>query len=95
MHRQVGDLAIDADGLAVRGLLVRHLVLPNRMAGTKEIARFLAEEISTQTYLNVMDQYHPAYKAGMFPQLNRRNTPQEYADALKQAGAAGLTRLDG
>jgi putative pyruvate formate lyase activating enzyme len=95
MHRQVGDLALDADGLAVRGLLVRHLVLPNRMAGTKEIARFLAEEISSQTYLNVMDQYHPAYKAGMFPQLNRRITPQEYADALKQAGAAGLTHLDG
>ena len=95
MHRQVGDLALDADGLAVRGLLVRHLVLPNRMAGTREIARFLTEEISAQTYLNVMDQYHPAYKAGMFPQLNRRITPQEYADALKHVGAAGLTRLDG
>lgn len=95
MHRQVGDLTLEADGLAVRGLLVRHLVLPNRMAGTKEIARFLAEEISPQTVLNVMDQYHPAYKAGMFPQLNRRITPQEYADALKQVGAAGLNCLDG
>jgi putative pyruvate formate lyase activating enzyme len=95
MHRQVGDLTLDADGLAVCGLLVRHLVLPNRIAGTKEIARFLAEEISPRTVLNVMDQYHPAYKAGMFPQLNRHITPQEYADALKLAAAAGLNCLDG
>ncbi len=93
MHRQVGDLVVDEDGLAVRGLLVRHLVLPNRLAGTKETARFLAAEISPHTAVNVMDQYHPWFKAGAFPLLNRRITPEEYAQALEQTKAAGLARL--
>jgi putative pyruvate formate lyase activating enzyme len=94
MHRQVGDLQIDERGLAQRGLLVRHLVLPNGLAGTQEIARFLAEEISTNTYLNLMDQYRPAYNAHQHPKLNRQVTSEEYRDALQMVAQAGLTRLD-
>jgi putative pyruvate formate lyase activating enzyme len=94
MHRQVGDLAINDNGLATRGLLVRHLVLPNNLAGTDQIVQFLAEEISPNTYLNLMDQYRPAFKAHHFPKLNRRITSQEYKAALKAAQLAGLNRLD-
>jgi putative pyruvate formate lyase activating enzyme len=94
MHRQVGDLQVNSMGLAVRGLLVRHLVLPEDQAGTGEIVRFLAEEISPDTYLNLMDQYRPAYKAHHWPHLNRRITPQEYRAAVDMAQAAGLRRLD-
>ncbi len=94
MHRQVGDLQMDERGIATRGLLVRHLVLPHNLAGTAEIVRFLAAEISPDTYLNVMDQYRPAYRAHQFPELARPITWGEYADALKLARAAGLHRLD-
>jgi putative pyruvate formate lyase activating enzyme len=94
MQRQVGELRLDEHGLAYRGLLVRHLVLPHGAAGTPEIAAFLAAEISPNTYLNVMDQYHPAYNARQFSQLNRRITRQEYEDALEAVRQAGLTRLD-
>jgi len=94
MHRQVGDLRTDQRGIALRGLLVRHLVLPEGMAGTPEIVRFLAEEISPETYLNIMDQYHPCYRAHDFPELNRRITPAEYAKAVRLAQKAGLRRLD-
>ncbi len=95
MHRQVGDLQIDAAGLATRGLLVRHLVLPGGLAGTGEIVRFLAGQISPHTYLNLMDQYRPAYKARHFPELNRGISGQEYAQAIRLAEEAGLGRLDG
>lgn len=94
MHRQVGDLQLDEHGLAKRGLLVRHLVLPNGLAGTQEIVRFLAQEISPNTYLNIMDQYRPAYLAGQYPKLKRCITPQEYSGAVEAAHAAGLHRLD-
>lgn len=94
MHRQVGDLIVDQNGIAQRGLLVRHLVLPNNLAGTTEILRFLAEEISTDTYINIMDQYRPAYRIHHDPQLNRGLQSQEYRDALEQAHAMGLRRLD-
>jgi putative pyruvate formate lyase activating enzyme len=94
MHRQVGDLRTDAQGIAMRGLLVRHLVLPSRLAGTADIVRFLANEISPNTYTNIMDQYRPCYKAHQFPELNRRITPREYADAVQLAREAGLRRLD-
>jgi len=94
MHRQVGDLEIDEHGLARSGLLVRHLVLPNNLAGTKEVVRFLAEEISLDTYLNLMDQYRPAHKAHLFPVLNRRITDEEYQTAVRVAKEAGLRRLD-
>jgi putative pyruvate formate lyase activating enzyme len=94
MHRQVGDLHINSMGLAVRGLLVRHLVLPGNLAGTDQIVQFLATEISPDTYLNLMDQYRPAYKAHHFPELNRRISRLEYEAALKLARQAGLVRLD-
>jgi putative pyruvate formate lyase activating enzyme len=94
MHRQVGDLHIGAGGLATRGLLVRHLVLPNGLAGTAKVVRFISEEISRNTYLNVMSQYRPDYKAHQLPELNRRITTQEYAEAVRLANQAGLYRLD-
>ena len=94
MYRQVGDLQVDGRGIARRGLLVRHLVLPNDLAGTAEIVRFLAHEISQDTYLNLMDQYHPAFNARQFPRLNRRITSAEYRAALTMATEAGLHRLD-
>lgn len=94
MHRQVGDLHINKDGLATRGLLIRHLVLPNSLAGTEEIVQFIAKEISLDTYLNIMDQYHPAYNAAAYLKLKRRITAEEYQFAIDLAQKAGLTRLD-
>jgi putative pyruvate formate lyase activating enzyme len=94
MHRQVGDLVTDEEGIARRGLLVRHLVLPNGLAGTGEVTRFLAEEISPHTYLNVMAQYRPTYKAQEYPEINRRPSAEELQDAVDLALSAGLTRLD-
>lgn len=98
MHRQVGDLVVDERGIARRGLLVRHLVLPGGLAGTAEVARFLAEEISRDTYINVMAQYHPAYKARQCASdaipLDRRVMPAEYAAAVQQCREAGLYRFD-
>ena len=95
MHRQVGDLVTDQRGIAMRGLLVRHLVLPEGIAGTSGVVKFLAEEISKYTYINIMDQYHPCFKAFDQPPLNRRITPQEYADAVQIAIDGGLKRIDG
>jgi len=95
MHRQVGDLIIDKRGIAVKGLLVRHLVLPNNIAGTEEVVRFIAEEISKDTYINIMDQYRPCYKAFEHPELSRRISQKEYDDAIKAALRAGLRRIDG
>ncbi len=94
MHRQVGDLQLDEQGIARRGLLVRHLVLPGYLAGTDAVMAFLAREISTNTYLNLMDQYHPCYRAGDNPPLDRSLTTNEYQDALSLADQYGLTRLD-
>ena len=94
MHRQVGDLCVDDRGVAQHGLLVRHLVLPDGIAGTNKIAKFLSDEISPDTYLNLMDQFRPAYKAHQYPELNRRLTSQEYQTAVKTALATGLHRLD-
>ena len=95
MHRQVGDLVTDQRGIATRGLLVRHLVLPDGIAGTAGVVKFIAKEISKNTYINIMDQYHPCYKAFDYPSLNRRLTHQEYADAIQMAEDAGLKRIDG
>jgi len=94
MHRQVGDLVLDGRGIAQRGLLVRHLVLPNALAGTAEVLRFLAEEISTNTYLNLMTQYRPCHKAERFEAIARRPTTAEFAEAQALALRYGLTRLD-
>jgi putative pyruvate formate lyase activating enzyme len=95
MHRQVGDLLTDKGGIATRGLLVRHLVLPGGIAGTAGVVKFIAEEISKNTYINIMDQYHPCHKAFEKPPLERRITLEEYGEAVKLAIAAGLKRIDG
>lgn len=95
MYRQVGDLIIDNRGIALRGLLVRHLVLPEGIAGAKEVVRFIAEEISKDTYINIMDQYYPCYKAFEHPPLDRRITTKEYSEAIEMAIRAGLKRIDG
>jgi putative pyruvate formate lyase activating enzyme len=95
MHRQVGDLAMDETGVAFRGLLVRHLVLPGEISGTREVVRFIAEEISKNTYVNIMGQYYPCFKAFDYPPLDRRITGKEFEEAIKLAQEAGLTRIDG
>ncbi len=94
MHRQVGDLQTDKDGIAIRGLLIRHLVLPHRLAGTREIMRFISEDISRNSYVNVMAQYHPCYKAFQMPQLARPLSKQEFLEAIEMATSAGINRLD-
>jgi putative pyruvate formate lyase activating enzyme len=95
MHRQVGDLVLDEDGIAVRGLLVRHLVLPEDSAGTAEVLRFVAEEFSRDTYVNVMAQYRPCFRAHEHPELARRPTNAELREARDAARRVGLRRLDG
>ena len=92
MHRQVGDLEIGADGIARRGLLIRHLVLPGNLAGTDRVVEFIAREISRDTYVNVMDQYRPCFKAPRVPELSRPIMRSEYLQAVSQARRAGLSR---
>jgi putative pyruvate formate lyase activating enzyme len=94
MHRQVGDLVVDREGIAVKGLLVRHLVMPNGLAGTEGVMSFLAGEISPDTYVNVMDQYRPCGSAPKDETINRRLTSKEYQGAVASAKRAGLRRLD-
>jgi putative pyruvate formate lyase activating enzyme len=94
MYRQVGDLQTDEQGIATRGLLVRHLILPHSLAGTQQIVKFLAESISSKTYLNLMAQYYPAYQASRYPELNRRITDKEYRVAVQMALDEGLSNLD-
>lgn len=100
MHRQVGDLELDEHGLARRGLLVRHLVMPENLAGTADVAAWLAREISPRTYFNLMDQYHPAGRVlsptgrQLWPELTRGITRAEYQCARSAAEQAGLTRFD-
>ncbi|MDJ0945131.1 MAG: radical SAM protein [Kiloniellales bacterium] len=94
MHRQVGDLVIGDDGLARRGLLVRHLVLPGQIAGSEEVLRFLAEKVSCNTYINLMDQYRPCYRADDHPEISRRISRAEFDEARNAAARYGLERLD-
>ena len=94
MHRQVGNLHCDENNIATRGLLVRHLVLPNNLAGTIHIAQFLAEEISTNTYFNLMDQFRPVSQSQKHHVINRPITRGEFSRALSDVRLAGLTRLD-
>ena len=98
MHRQVGDLELDDEGIARRGLLVRHLVMPDALEETESILRWLSEEISPDTYVNVMDQYHPDGRVlrepGRYPSLERRLRRDEHARALDLAREVGLTRID-
>jgi putative pyruvate formate lyase activating enzyme len=94
MHRQVGDLVTNEEGIARRGLLVRHLVLPGGLAGSDKTFRFLAEEVSRNTYLNVMAQYHPCHDAIGQPGIGERLSQTDYLYALELAGKWGLKRLD-
>ena len=94
MHSQVGDLVIGDDGLARRGLLVRHLVLPNRIAGSETVLRFLAEKVSSKTYINLMDQYRPCYRAEDYAEIDRTIGRKEFDEARAIALRYGLERLD-
>mgnify|MGYP001096629048 CR=1 FL=1 len=94
MHRQVGELVVDERGIALRGLIIRHLVMPEDIAGTEKFVRFVAERLTRSTYVNIMPQYHPAHLAWQYPELSRRITAAEYQRALNWARQYGLTRLD-
>ncbi len=94
MHRQVGDLKINEKGVAESGLLVRHLVLPSGLAGTKQVVEFIASEVSLHTYINIMAQYRPCGEAYKDDYLNRGITSEEYQSAIQAALDAGLKRLD-
>ncbi|MGD9182046.1 MAG: radical SAM protein [Desulfobacterales bacterium] len=94
MHRQVGDLTVDEDGIAQKGLLIRHLVLPSGLAGTRKIMRFIAREISTHSYVNLMSQYRPCGRAAEVKGLNAFLSPADFQTALQEAKTEGITRLD-
>lgn len=94
MHRQVGVAKPASDGLIYRGLMIRHLVMPNRVAGTKKVIEWIAQNLPKDTYLNIMSQYRPMYKAFKYPEISRRITTEEYEEAVKWAEEAGLTNLD-
>lgn len=94
MFRQVGDLELDEKGIAVRGLIIRHLILPNRIAGSEKFLKFVAEELSKTTYLNLMRQYRPEHKALQYPAIARRLNTREYEEVLAWAKKYGLSRLD-
>ena len=94
MHRQVGDLQINDRGIATRGLLVRHLVMPKNLADTREAMRFLASEVSANTYVNIMNQYRPCGRAFDHPDINRSVNRDEYLQAIEAAQQEGITRLD-
>jgi putative pyruvate formate lyase activating enzyme len=93
MYRQVGDLELDGDGIAVKGFLVRHLVLPNDLAGSQKALKFLADELSKNVYVGIMAQYKPCYKAVNDPELGRTLTVNEYKKAVRWAKEAGLNNI--
>jgi putative pyruvate formate lyase activating enzyme len=92
MHRQVGDLAINSKGIAERGLLIRHLVMPGGVASSEAVLRFIAEEISVHSYVNIMDQYRPEYRAHEYPEINRWIAHKEYLEAIQMARRFQLYR---
>jgi putative pyruvate formate lyase activating enzyme len=92
MYRQVGNLVMDKDGIATRGLLVRHLVLPNKVSGTEEVMKFLSKEISKDVYVSLMSQYFPAYRSAESRQLSRRITEEEYDEAYAMKIKYGLKK---
>jgi putative pyruvate formate lyase activating enzyme len=92
MHRQVGDLATNSKGIAERGLLIRHLVMPGGVASSEAVLRFIAEEISPHSYVNIMDQYRPEYRAHEYPEISRRITHKEYMEAIQIAKRFHLHR---
>jgi putative pyruvate formate lyase activating enzyme len=95
MHRQVGDLQLSDEGIAIKGLIVRHLVLPEGLAGTEKVMKFIAEEVSVHTYINIMEQFRPCYRAKEFNELSRRISPDEFEDAISIAKKFNLYRFDG
>jgi len=94
MHRQVGILKLDHQGIAVRGVIIRHLVMPNRVAGTDQFVKWVAEALPKSTYVNIMAQYRVEYKAFDYPEISRGITVQEFLEAMKWAEIYGLTNLD-
>ena len=94
MHRQVGKHRVDNQGIAFRGLMIRHLVMPNNQAGTEKFVRWVAENLPKSTYVNIMHQYFPDYKALEYPEINRRISVKEYLEAMHWADEYGLTHLD-
>jgi putative pyruvate formate lyase activating enzyme len=94
MHRQVGELVVDEQGIALRGLIIRHLVLPRNIAGTDKFVQWVAGKLTPNTYVNIMAQYRPEHRANRYPELSRRITQQEWTQAMSWAREAGLTRLD-
>jgi len=94
MHRQVGVHQVDKQGVALRGLMIRHLVMPNRVAGTKKFIKWLTENLPKSTYVNIMPQYHVDYKAFEYPEIARGITVQEFLEAMDSAEKYGLTGLD-
>lgn len=94
MHRQVGVLKMNPQGIALRGLMIRHLVMPNRVAGTEKFVKWLAENLPKNTYVNIMAQYRVEYKAYEHPEIARGITVQEFLEAMDWAKAYGLTNLD-
>ncbi len=93
MFRQVGNLDLNEEGIAFKGVMIRHLVLPENLAETSSILEFIAQEISPDTYVNIMEQYYPAHKAAQYKELKRKISPSEYKEALQAAKAAGLRRF--
>jgi putative pyruvate formate lyase activating enzyme len=94
MNRQVGELLIDKRGIGIRGLIIRHLVMPNRVAGTEKFVRWVAESLPKSTYVNIMPQYRVDYKAFDYPEIARGITVQEFLEAMDWAEEYGLTNLD-
>ena len=94
MHRQVGVAKPGPDGIMRRGLMIRHLVMPNGVAGTERVIAWIAENLPADTDLNLMSQYRPEYRAFEFPEISRRITRREYEDAVRWAREAGLSNLD-
>ncbi|MBN1566830.1 MAG: radical SAM protein [Acidobacteria bacterium] len=94
MHRQVSELQLDSKGLARRGLIIRHLVMPDNIAGTDRFVKWVAKELGVSSYVNIMGQYHPEYKAFDYPEISRRITNQEWTQAISWAKDAGLIHTD-
>lgn len=94
MHRQVGVAKPAADGLMYRGLMIRHLVMPNNVAGTRDVLAWIAKNLPNDTYVNIMSQYHPCYKATDYKDISRRITKKEYSESVGWARDAGLINLD-
>jgi putative pyruvate formate lyase activating enzyme len=94
MNRQVGVHQVDNRGIAQRGLMIRHLVMPNRVAGTKKFVKWVAENLPQSTYVNIIHQYHVYYKAFEYPEISRGITAQEFLEAMDWAEKSGLTSLD-